>query len=114
MLGRGTGSPYHAALRSATSALIEGSRNRLARGARKGSSIQLDAVKVLSPVTAPCRIDCNGADHRQHMISPETNADAAVAIPQGKDYRGFCPKRPLPGRRHRATGVHERSPFRFG
>jgi 2-keto-4-pentenoate hydratase/2-oxohepta-3-ene-1,7-dioic acid hydratase in catechol pathway len=54
-------------------------------------TIDIQAVKILSPVTTPCRIYCQGANYRQHMIEsgldPDeksfnmffTKADASIA-----------------------------------
>jgi 2-keto-4-pentenoate hydratase/2-oxohepta-3-ene-1,7-dioic acid hydratase in catechol pathway len=62
---------------------------REARG--RNARISLDSVRILSPVTTPCRVYCQGANYRQHMvesgIDPDeklfnmffTKADASVA-----------------------------------
>ena len=34
------------------------------------------SVKILSPVTAPCRVYCQGANYRQHMIESGMDPDA--------------------------------------
>ena len=76
-----------------TSALIE----RWACGwpAAQGEPIALNDIELLSPVTTPCRIFCQGANYRQHMIEsgldPDaktfnmffTKSDASVAPPVG-------------------------------
>lgn len=74
-----------------TTALIERGEAdwRDARG--RNASISLDSVTILSPVTTPCRVFCQGANYRQHMIEsgmdPDekhfnmffTKADASIA-----------------------------------
>ncbi len=76
-----------------TSALIE----RCASGwpAAQAEPIALNDIELLSPVTTPCRIFCQGANYRQHMIEsgldPDaktfnmffTKSDASVAPPVG-------------------------------
>jgi len=42
----------------------------------EGSSITLDRLELLSPVTTPCRIFCQGANYRQHMIESGLDPDA--------------------------------------
>ena len=42
----------------------------------EGSSITLDTLELLSPVTTPCRIFCQGANYRQHMIESGLDPDA--------------------------------------
>jgi 2-keto-4-pentenoate hydratase/2-oxohepta-3-ene-1,7-dioic acid hydratase in catechol pathway len=76
-------------------ALIERGETDWRAAKDKPASLPLDAVKVLSPVTAPCRIYCQGANYRQHMIEsgmdPDaklfnmffTKSDASVAAAQG-------------------------------
>lgn len=49
------------------------------RAARKApASLSLDSLKILSPVTAPCRLYCQGANYRQHMIESGMNPDAKL------------------------------------
>jgi 2-keto-4-pentenoate hydratase/2-oxohepta-3-ene-1,7-dioic acid hydratase in catechol pathway len=57
-----------------TSALIE----RCASGwpAAQGHPIALNDIELLSPVTTPCRIFCQGANYRQHMIESGLDPDA--------------------------------------
>ena len=59
-----------------TAELIERGENDW-RSAR-GEVIALETLKLLSPVTAPCRIFCQGANYRRHMIEsglgPDTKA----------------------------------------
>src|SRR5271166_4569627 len=47
------------------------------RAARIGSAaMDIGDVKILSPVTTPCRIYCQGANYRQHMIESGLDPDA--------------------------------------
>ena len=39
------------------------------------ATLRLDQVTPLSPITAPCRIICQGANYRQHMIESGLNPD---------------------------------------
>jgi len=57
-----------------TAALIEHGENdwRSAQAA----PIALDTLEFLSPVTTPCRIFCQGANYRQHMIESGLDPDA--------------------------------------
>ena len=59
-----------------TAALIErgGADWRAAR--EKGVTVPLDPLKILSPVTTPCRVYCQGANYRQHMIESGMDPDA--------------------------------------
>ena len=59
------------------------------------TSIRLEAIELLSPVTTPCRVYCQGANYRRHMIEsgldPDakafnmffTKADASISPPNG-------------------------------
>ncbi len=38
----------------------------------------LETFKILSPVTTPCRVFCQGANYRQHMIESGMDPDAKV------------------------------------
>ena len=58
---------------STTAELIERGENDW-RNAR-GDVIALETLKLLSPVTAPCRIFCQGANYRQHMIESGLDPD---------------------------------------
>ena len=42
------------------------------------ATLRLDAVELLSPVTAPSRLICQGANYRQHMIESGMNPDDKV------------------------------------
>jgi 2-keto-4-pentenoate hydratase/2-oxohepta-3-ene-1,7-dioic acid hydratase in catechol pathway len=44
----------------------------------KAASVPIDSVKILSPVTAPCRVYCQGANYRQHMIESGMDPDAKL------------------------------------
>ena len=49
------------------------------RAATGGSPVlRQQDVEVLSPVTAPCRLLCQGANYRQHMIESGMNPDEKV------------------------------------
>jgi len=66
---------------------------------RYGKTIQLSEVSVLSPITAPCQIICQGANYRQHQIesglNPDdkkynmffTKSDASLTSPSGEVIR---------------------------
>jgi 2-keto-4-pentenoate hydratase/2-oxohepta-3-ene-1,7-dioic acid hydratase in catechol pathway len=46
------------------------------RAARERSErIAMDTANILSPVTAPCRLYCQGANYRRHMIESGMNPD---------------------------------------
>jgi 2-keto-4-pentenoate hydratase/2-oxohepta-3-ene-1,7-dioic acid hydratase in catechol pathway len=61
-----------------TAALIErGEADWLAAKSRP-ASLSLEQVKILPPVTAPCRIYCQGANYRQHMIESGMDPDAKL------------------------------------
>jgi len=61
---------------STTAELIERGENDWRNAS--GEVIALETLKLLSPVTAPCRIFCQGANYRRHMIEsgldPDTKA----------------------------------------
>ena len=44
--------------------------------ARGQASLPIQDVQVLSPVTAPCRVICQGANYRQHMLESGLDPDA--------------------------------------
>ena len=46
--------------------------------AKRSPALRVDASTVLSPVTAPCRLLCQGANYRQHMIESGLNPDEKV------------------------------------
>ena len=61
-----------------TAALIEQGEAdwREARG--RGTRIAMASTRILSPVTAPCRLYCQGANYRQHMIESGMDPDAKL------------------------------------
>ena len=61
-----------------TAALIERGEADWRSAREKAASVPLDSLKILSPVTAPCRIYCQGANYRQHMIESGMNPDAKL------------------------------------
>jgi 2-keto-4-pentenoate hydratase/2-oxohepta-3-ene-1,7-dioic acid hydratase in catechol pathway len=42
----------------------------------RGAAVALAELRLLSPVTTPCRIFCQGANYRQHMIESGLDPDA--------------------------------------
>ena len=66
-----------------TAALIEYGENDWRNA--QAAPISLDTLEILSPVTTPCRIFCQGANYRQHMI--ESGLD-----PAAKTYNMFFTK----------------------
>ncbi len=61
-----------------TAALIEGGEADWRAAAAKTATVRIDAVKILSPVTTPCRVYCQGANYRQHMIESGMDPDAKL------------------------------------
>ena len=61
-----------------TAALIERGEADWLAAKSKTATLSLDSIKILSPVTAPCRIYCQGANYRQHMIESGMNPDAKL------------------------------------
>jgi 2-keto-4-pentenoate hydratase/2-oxohepta-3-ene-1,7-dioic acid hydratase in catechol pathway len=61
-----------------TAALIERGEPDWLAARDKPASLPLGSAKILSPVTAPCRIFCQGANYRQHMIESGMNPDAKL------------------------------------
>lgn len=61
-----------------TAALIERGQGDWLAVRTKAASLSLDKVRVLSPVTTPCRIYCQGANYRQHMIESGMDPDAKL------------------------------------
>jgi 2-keto-4-pentenoate hydratase/2-oxohepta-3-ene-1,7-dioic acid hydratase in catechol pathway len=41
-------------------------------------ALRIDDVELLSPVTVPCRLLCQGANYRQHMLESGLNPDEKV------------------------------------
>jgi 2-keto-4-pentenoate hydratase/2-oxohepta-3-ene-1,7-dioic acid hydratase in catechol pathway len=61
-----------------TAALIERGEAEW-RAERAGTArVVMDSVKLLSPVTTPCRLYCQGANYRQHMIESGMDPDAKL------------------------------------
>src|SRR5271166_6650543 len=61
-----------------TAALIEHGKADWRAAQKQAASLSLDSIKVLSPVTTPARIYCQGANYRQHMIESGMNPDAKL------------------------------------
>ena len=61
-----------------TAALIECGEADWLAAKEQPATISLDTTRILSPVTAPCRIYCQGANYRQHMIESGMNPDEKV------------------------------------
>lgn len=59
-----------------TAELIEQGEAEWRAARTRNPDIALDAAAFLSPVTAPCRVICQGANYRQHMIESGMNPDA--------------------------------------
>ena len=59
-----------------TAALIEAGESDWREAAKKPPSLSLEAVEILPPVTAPCRVFCQGANYRRHMIESGMDPDA--------------------------------------
>ena len=59
-----------------TAALIEGAEADWRAAQGLPATVPLASVEVLSPVTTPCRIYCQGANYRQHMIESGMDPDA--------------------------------------
>jgi len=58
--------------------LIERGRDDWLAARAKAASVSLDEIKILSPVTTPCRIYCQGANYRRHMIESGMDPDAKL------------------------------------
>src|SRR6201998_204226 len=61
-----------------TAALIEQGEADWRAALGKAASVPIASVKILSPVTAPCRVYCQGANYRQHMIESGMDPDAKL------------------------------------
>jgi 2-keto-4-pentenoate hydratase/2-oxohepta-3-ene-1,7-dioic acid hydratase in catechol pathway len=82
-----------------TAALIAEGRAEVLAAAGRAPDFGATEVTLLSPVTAPCRVICQGANYRQHMIESGLNpdektfnmffekSDASVAPPVGEVVR---------------------------
>ena len=71
---RGTGVVPLAGDYPTTAALIEHGESDWRNA--QAAPIALDTLEFLSPVTTPCRIFCQGANYRQHMIESGLDPDA--------------------------------------
>ena len=58
--------------------MIEGGEADWRAAAAKTATVRIDSVKILSPVTTPCRVYCQGANYRQHMIESGMDPDAKL------------------------------------
>ncbi|KQR99911.1 fumarylacetoacetate hydrolase [Williamsia sp. Leaf354] len=58
-----------------TADLLENGRDDWIAASRRPPTQQLDAVDVLSPITTPCRVLCQGANFRQHAIDSGMDPD---------------------------------------
>jgi 2-keto-4-pentenoate hydratase/2-oxohepta-3-ene-1,7-dioic acid hydratase in catechol pathway len=59
-----------------TAALIERGEADWRAAAARSSSVGLETIELLSPVTTPCRVFCQGANYRRHMIESGLDPDA--------------------------------------
>ena len=58
-----------------TAELIAHGEDDWRRAAKSQPSLRMQDVEVMSPVTAPCRVVCQGANYRQHMIESGLDPD---------------------------------------
>ena len=58
--------------------MIERGRDDWLAARAKAACVSLDEIKILSPVTTPCRIYCQGANYRRHMIESGMDPDAKL------------------------------------
>ena len=59
-----------------TAALIEHGEADWRRVSGRSPSLAFESAVILSPVTTPCRVYCQGANYRQHMIESGMDPDA--------------------------------------
>jgi 2-keto-4-pentenoate hydratase/2-oxohepta-3-ene-1,7-dioic acid hydratase in catechol pathway len=59
-----------------TAALIAAGESDWREAAKRVPDLSPDAVEILTPVTAPCRVFCQGANYRRHMIESGMDPDA--------------------------------------
>ena len=59
-----------------TADLIERGEADWREARKREPSVALDSLRILSPVTAPCRVFCQGANYRRHMIELGMDPDA--------------------------------------
>ena len=69
----------------ATADLIEHGRSDWTAAAAQAGEVRVADVELLSPVTTPCRVMCQGANYRQHAI--ESGMD-----PDNRDFNLFFDK----------------------
>ena len=55
-----------------TAALIAGGRAELLAAAARAPDLRASEVTLLSPITTPCRVICQGANYRQHMVESDS------------------------------------------
>jgi 2-keto-4-pentenoate hydratase/2-oxohepta-3-ene-1,7-dioic acid hydratase in catechol pathway len=84
---------------ASTAALIAGGEAEWRAARDRAPDVPLAEVTLLSPVTAPCRVICQGANYRQHMVESGLNpeektfnmffekSDASLAPPVGEVVR---------------------------
>lgn len=84
---------------AATSDVIERGEADLRAAATRAPSIASSEVELLSPVTAPARVICQGANYRRHMVESGMDPDAktfnmffeksdcSIAAPRGEVVR---------------------------
>jgi len=61
---------------ASTAALIAGGEAEWRAASYRAPDVRMADVTLLSPVTAPCRVICQGANYRQHMIESGLDPDA--------------------------------------
>ena len=62
---------------TSTQALLEMGRDAIRQAAADtDATIELDSVKLLSPITASAKVLCQGANYRQHMLDSGVDPDA--------------------------------------
>jgi len=61
---------------ASTAALIAGGEAEWRAASSRATDVRMADVTLLSPVTAPCRVICQGANYRQHMIESGLDPDA--------------------------------------
>ncbi|ANY83787.1 fumarylacetoacetate hydrolase (plasmid) [Microvirga ossetica] len=61
-----------------TAALIERGEDDWRQARERKPSVSINDIQILSPITTPCRIYCQGANYRQHMIESGMNPDAKL------------------------------------
>ena len=59
-----------------TAALIRSGEDDWREASRKAPSLTLETLRIRSPVTTPCRVFCQGANYRRHMIESGLDPDA--------------------------------------